>query len=112
MMRLAHTQVCPAFLYLEVIAPFTAASISASSKTINGALPPSSIETFFTVVAHCANNNLPISVDPVKLSFLTIELDESSPPMAVAEPVTQEKTPGGMPASSANWHSARALNGV
>ena len=102
MILLAHTHVWPAFLYLEIMAPFTASSISASSKTINGALPPSSIEVFFTVVAHCASKSLPISVEPVKLNFLTIGFEESSPPISDADPVTQEKTPGGIPASSAN----------
>ena len=35
----AETQVWPAFLYFEAIAPLTAISISASSKTMNCALP-------------------------------------------------------------------------
>ena len=35
--------------YLDAIAPSTAASRSASSNTMNGALPPSSSETFLTV---------------------------------------------------------------
>src|SRR5215467_5754896 len=71
-MRLAQTQVWPALRYFEAIAPLTAISISASSKTMNGALPPSSIDG----------------------------------------PVTQENTPFGTPARSANSHSARAENGV
>src|SRR5215469_9545134 len=62
-MRLAHTQVCPAFRYLDAMAPLTAISISASSKTMNGALPPSSSEIFLTVPAHCCISNLPTSVD-------------------------------------------------
>jgi hypothetical protein len=36
-MRLAQTQVWPALRYFEVIAPLSAISISASSKTMNGA---------------------------------------------------------------------------
>ena len=47
-------------------------------------------------------SNLPISVDPVKLSFLTMGLEDSSPPISAADPVTQENTPAGIPASSAN----------
>src|SRR6202011_3458518 len=111
-MRLAQTQVCPALRYLEAIAPLTAASISASSKTIKGALPPSSIEVFLTVPAHCAISNLPISVEPVKVSLRTIGFEVISPPISVAPPVTQEKTPFGTPARSASSHSARAENGV
>src|SRR5438132_12361091 len=71
-MRLAQTQVWPAFLYFEAIAPLTAASMSASSKTMNGALPPSSSESFLTVPAHCCISNLPISVEPVKVSLRTV----------------------------------------
>jgi len=40
----------------------TAISISASSKTMNGALPPSSSDNFLTVPAHCCIGNLPASV--------------------------------------------------
>jgi competence protein ComEC len=37
--------------YFEIINPSTAASISASPKTINGALPPNSKDTFLSVLA-------------------------------------------------------------
>jgi hypothetical protein len=50
-MRLAEMQVCPEFRYLHSSAPASAASRSASSKTMNGALPPSSSETFLTCPA-------------------------------------------------------------
>ena len=69
-MRLTHTQVWPVLRYFDAIAPSTAASRSASSKTMNGALPPSSSDTFFTVRAHCAISSLPTSVEPVNDSFL------------------------------------------
>src|ERR1700750_3331427 len=111
-MRLAQTQVWPALRYFEAIAPLTAISISAASKTINGALPPNSIEVFLTVAAHCSISNLPISVEPVKVSLLTIGFEVSSPPISPELPVTQEKTPAGTPARSANSHSANAENGV
>src|SRR5206468_3542616 len=111
-MRLAHTQVWPAFLYFDAIAPLTAASISASSKTMNGALPPNSRESFLTVPAHCCISNLPISVEPVKVSFRTIGFEVSSPPTSFDGPVTQENTPFGTPARSASSHKAKAENGV
>src|ERR1700757_2910121 len=111
-MRFAQTQVCPAFLYFEAMAPLTAISISASSKTINGALPPNSIEVFLTVAAHCSISNLPTSVEPVKVSLRTIGFEVSSPPISFDGPVTQEKTPFGTPARSANSHNANAENGV
>src|SRR5580658_4858633 len=111
-MRLAQTQVCPAFLYFEAIAPLTAASISASSKTMNGALPPNSIEVFLTVAAHCSISNLPISVEPVKVSLRTVGFEVISPPISAAPPVTHENTPAGTPARSASSHRASAENGV
>ena len=109
---MAQTQVWPVLRYLEAIAPSTAASMSASSKTMNGALPPSSIEVFLTVAAHCSISNLPISVEPVKVSLRTIGFEVISPPISPAPPVTQENTPAGTPARSASSHKASAENGV
>src|ERR1700730_15463748 len=111
-MRLAHPRAWPAFRYFEAIAPLAAASISASSKTMNGALPPNSSESFLTVPAHCSLSNLPTSVEPVKVSLRTIGFDVISPPISLEPPVTQEKTPFGTPARSANSHNAKAEKGV
>ena len=108
-------QVWPELRNLQMIAPSTAASRSASSKTTNGALPPSSSETFFTVPAHCAISSFPISVDPVKESLRTVGFDVSSPPItgaSSASPVTTWSTPSGTPASSASSTSASAESGV
>src|SRR5438552_15532531 len=107
-MRLAQTQVWPALRYLDAIAPLTASSMSASSNTMNGAFPPNSIDVFFTVAAHCSISNLPISVEPVKVSLHTIGFEVISPPISLAPPVTQEKTPFGTPARSASSHQAKA----
>src|SRR5438874_12211944 len=79
---------------------------------MNGALPPNSSETFFTVPAHCSISSLPISVEPVKVSLRTVGFEVISPPISVAPPVTQEKTPFGTPARSASSQSARAEYGV
>ena len=95
-----------------MIAPSTAASRSASSNTMNGALPPSSSDSFFTVRAHCAIRIFPVSVDPVNDSFRTSGLDVSSPPTSDALPVMTLKTPFGTPARSASSASASAENGV
>ncbi|MNP38698.1 hypothetical protein D3C76_1322310 [compost metagenome] len=54
--RLAQTQVWPLLRYLETSAPSTAASRSASSNTMNGALPPSSRDTFLMSLAHSTIN--------------------------------------------------------
>ena len=67
--RLADVQASPMLRILAITAPSTAASRSASSKTTNGALPPSSIETCSTWSAAWASSPLPTSVEPVKDSF-------------------------------------------
>ncbi len=75
---------------------------------MNGALPPSSSETFFSVPAHCAISFLPISVEPVKVSLRTIGLEVISAPSSVAEPVTTLNTPFGTPARCASSAIASA----
>ena len=100
------------FRYFDAIAPSTAASRSASSNTMNGALPPSSSESFLIVPAHCAISTLPIAVDPVNDSFRTTGFAVSSPPISAAGPVMTLKTPLGKPARSASSASASAENGV
>ena len=110
--RLAHTQVCPVLRYLEASAPSTAASRSASSKTMKGALPPSSSESFLMLGAHCDISLTPISVEPVKVSLRTIGLAVSSPPISAAPPVSTLNTPLGIPARSASTASASAEYGV
>jgi hypothetical protein len=92
--------------------PSIAASMSASSKTMKGALPPSSSDTFLTVPAHCSMRSLPTSVDPVKLSLRTPGLAVSSRPTSPDGPVTTFKTPFGMPARSASTANASAERGV
>src|SRR5471030_412785 len=111
-MRLAQTQVWPALRYFDAIAPSTAASRSASSNTMKGALPPSSSDSFLIVGAHCSINRRPTPVEPVKLSLRTVGLAVISPPMARDEPVITLNTPAGMPARSASTASASAENGV
>ena len=68
-MRLAAVHASPMLRILAAIAPATASSRSASSKTMNGALPPSSIDVRRTFSAHCASSTLPTSVEPVNDSL-------------------------------------------
>src|SRR5260370_6700602 len=110
--RLAQTQVWPVLRYLDMIAPLTASSRSASSNTMNGAFPPSSMLTFLTVEAHCASSFAPTSVEPVNENFRTFGLVVSSWPVSAAGPVMMLQTPGGKPARSASTASAIAENGV
>ena len=69
MKRLAAVHASPMLRILATIAPSTAASRSASSKTTNGALPPSSIEVRSTFSAACASSVRPTSVEPVNDSL-------------------------------------------
>ena len=96
-----------------IIAPSTASSTSASSKTRNGALPPSSIETLSTFSAACAISLRPTSVEPVKDSLRR----RGSPMIGFEmspddEPVTTFSTPPGSPHSSSSFASASIDSGV
>ena len=83
-----------------IIAPSTAASTSASSKTMNGALPPSSIETRCSWSADWRTSTFPTGVDPVKL---TLRSRSSAIRVALSAlelwVVTMLSTPAGSPAS-------------
>ena len=96
----------------DTIAPSTAASRSASSKTMNGALPPSSIPTFLTVEAAWRMRILPVSVEPVKVMRRTAGCSVMTLPISDPLPVTRLRTPGGMPARSARAARASAVKGV
>ena len=109
---MAHTQVWPALRNLLIIAPSTAASKSASSNTINGALPPNSKDNFLIVGAHCAIKIRPTSVEPVNESLATTVLSHNTAPISRALPVITCKTPLGTPASSAKTANAMAESGV
>ena len=74
-MRLAQTQVWPVLRNFDAIAPSTAASRSASSNTMNGALPPSSSDDLLHRARRTARIScLPISVEPVNVNLRTIGL--------------------------------------
>ena len=96
-----------------IIAPSTAASTSASSKTTNGALPPSSIETRCSSSADCRMITLPTAVEPVKLTLRS----RSSAIRALLSDleslvVTTLSTPAGRPTSSSVAASASIVSGV
>ena len=114
-MRLAQTQVWPALRYLLTIAPSTADSMSASSNTMKGALPPNSRLSFLIVGAHCRASIRPTSVLPVKDKWRTVSLEHSTLPISIelsASAVRMFSTPAGMPARIANSPSANADSGV
>ena len=75
---------------------------------MNGALPPSSSDTFLMVSALWRISSLPTGVEPVKLSLRTCGWRVSSAPIACELPVTTLNTPAGMPARSASSAIASA----
>ncbi len=89
-----------------------AESMSASSNTMNGALPPSSMDVFFMVSAQAEVSILPTGVEPVKVSLRTTGLAVSSPPIAAELPAMTLITPAGTPARSASSTMAKADRGV
>ncbi len=101
------------FLSLASIAPSTAASRSASSKTKNGALPPSSIEVLSTCFADCSSSRTPTAVEPVKVIFLSLE-SEMIGALVAAEVlvVITFRTPAGSPASSKTEVRSKVVSGV
>src|SRR5574343_519271 len=97
-MRVEHTHVWPALRYLLANAPSTAESMSASSNTMNGALPPNSSDSFLTVGALWAIRMRPTSVLPVKLMWRTTSLAHSTLPTAIElspSAVSRLTTPAG-----------------
>jgi hypothetical protein len=111
-MRLAARQSWPEVWYLAATAARAAAPTSASAKTRNGAWPPSSSDTRFSVRAHWAAISRPMRVEPVKETARTSGWRQISRTSTSASPVSTEKTPRGTPASSASLPSARAEKGV
>jgi hypothetical protein len=71
---------------------------SASSNTMNGALPPSSRCTRFSVSAAVFMIFLPVPVEPVRLTIRTSGCSTIACPASLP-PVTMLTTPSGMPAS-------------
>ena len=67
--RLAAVHASPMLRILAITAPSTAASTSASAKTRNGALPPSSIDVRSRPSADCSTSFRPTSVEPVNVSL-------------------------------------------
>ena len=103
----------PPFRILAIMAPFTAASISASSNIRKGALPPSSIEQS-TIQSEASLKRLrPTSVDPVKDNFRTSGLCKSA---LTTSPERRDGTtfitPAGTPASARISAIRSAVKGV
>jgi hypothetical protein len=94
------------------MAPSTAEFMSASSNIMNGALPPSSKLTFFSVPVANFASILPTLVEPVKLILRTKGLVASS--VAASRFLVGHTwiAVGGMPASTASLVKAKQVYGV
>src|SRR5580704_15549629 len=98
---------------LAIMAPSIAESISASSKTMNGALPPSSMAGLTMLSAASCNSLRPTSVEPVNdttrtrgsCSIALTTLPDERDGMTLT-------TPAGTPASSRIGISASMVSGV
>ena len=76
-------------------------------------MPPNSIDTFLTDVAHWLSNVLPTGVEPVKVNFAISGCWVNTSPMPRASsPTTTLNTPAGIPALSASSAMASAESGV
>ncbi|OQC09428.1 MAG: hypothetical protein BWX79_01431 [Alphaproteobacteria bacterium ADurb.Bin100] len=82
---------------------------------MNGALPPSSSDSFLTVGALWAIRMRPTSVEPVKERWRTTLLSHSTLPIAIEwslSALSRLITPAGMPARMASSAAASAVSGV
>ncbi len=110
-MRDPAQQTCPWLNQMASTTPSTTLSRSASSKTMNGDLPPSSSESFLPLPAVATRMSRPTSVDPVNAILSTSGCATSASPVRPS-PVRTLSTPGGSPASALNSAKSRALSGV
>ena len=93
-------------------APSAAAAMFASSKTMNGAFPPSSKWSRFTFALAAPMISLPVAVSPVRETMSTLSLAASSLPTTAPGPVIRFTVPGGSPAPSISLPSSRVVSGV
>ncbi|MCY1301493.1 hypothetical protein D9M70_511070 [compost metagenome] len=91
--------------------PSTAASMSASSKMITGALPPSSMCMRFTLSAVPAMIREPVATEPVRETMRTFGWVVSGSPTLGPRPKTMFTTPAGK-SSLINSASFSAVSGV
>jgi hypothetical protein len=109
--RVAAVQSCPVLKQAPTIAASARASRSASSNTMNGALPPNSRCTRLSVSAAVFITFLPVPVEPVTEIMRRSGCSTSAWPVSLP-PVTTLSTPGGRPASLASSPSMSAVRGV
>ena len=104
-------QTCPWLNQMPSTRPSTALSRSASSKMMNGDLPPSSSESRLWLDAVALRMARPTSVEPVNAILSTSGCLTSASPVEPS-PVTMLTTPGGSPISEQISAKASAVSGV
>ena len=109
--RHAAVQSCPALKYPATFTHSTAVEMSASSKMMTGALPPSSRWTRFSVSAAFFAISLPVFTSPVSETMPTSGCRTSASPTGSPSPVMTLNTPGGK-RSSASSAILSAVSGV
>ena len=108
-MRLAAEQVWPAFWMPALTRKGSAASRSASAKTICGLLPPSSSVTGMAFFAAAVWISAPTATEPVKEMWRTSGCADSAAPASSPRPGTTFNAPAGRPAASATRAKASAV---
>ena len=112
--RSVDMQIWPWFMKAPNTAALTAPSMSASSSTTSGALPPSSSSTGFRCRPASSAMIRPTLVEPVKLMRLTAGCATSASTIAAASLgslVMTLMTPFGRPASASAWPISRCVPG-
>ena len=94
--RVVIAQPCPACIDAVNAAIEQAPARSASSRTRNADLPPSSRNTLLIVAAPAAITARPVAVDPVNDTMSTRGSDDSIAPTAWSSEVTMFRTPAGI----------------
>ena len=103
----------PPLRILAIIAPSTAASMSASSKTMNGALPPSSIEQLITLSAASREQDAADLGGPGEGELADPRVVQHRRHLAPdLREVSTLTTPSGTPASASSSAIASAVSGV
>src|ERR1700759_2964665 len=112
-MREPAQQHCPWLKKMPKLTHEIALSISASSKTIFGLLPPNSSVTFFKLeLAAAFMIWRPTTVDPVKATLSISICEEMAAPATLPKPDRTLMTPGGKPASLTSLAAYKAESGV
>ena len=112
MKRFGAMQTWPPLRSFAALTALTALSTSPSSRTTNGALPPSSRETFIDVSIAFAASAWPTAVEPVKVNLRSRSSSRMAETLLAVPVGSTWTTPAGTPASSSSLARYSMVNGV